>query len=499
VEIDRDGRITRFLPKPRQPGLYCRNLVNAAFYVLSPEVFLHIDKGARSDFGKNVFPAMLERGETLYGYVTAEYLKDMGTVDRLRQVNEDFASGRITRWNKSNSRPAVFLDRDGTINREVGLISREEDLELIPGAAKGVRLLNKSDYLSVVVTNQSVIARGLCGFEDLERIHAKMDTLLGNEGAYLDSIFYCPHHPDKGFPGEQAEYKVDCTCRKPATGLIETAIRRLNIDLSASFLIGDSTRDVETGRRLGILTVLVRTGYGGKDNRYPAEPDFIFDDLEEAAVFITEELPGYQEVFRTIAHRFQSRKTDEPFIVLIGGLARSGKSTFARALSFYLRKSGIAHVVHRLDHWILGADERTSEMSVRDRFQYQRMTPALESLIRLGKMEHPVYDPMTRTVIGTRELAWNPSQVLILEGVAALDIPEPAENSIKVFCDVDTHIRHRRLLAFYREKGLDAAATESLIAKREQDETPYILPGREKANYVVMSQARAHCQRGAPV
>jgi histidinol-phosphate phosphatase family protein len=291
VEIDRDGRITRFLPKPRQPGLYCRNLVNAGLYVLSPELFRHIDKGVPADFGKNIFPAVLGNGGLLYGYVTAEYLKDMGTVERLRQVNEDYASGRIDRWNKSNPRPAVFLDRDGTINNEVGLISREEDFELVPGAARGVRLLNKSDYLSVVITNQSVIARGLCGFEDVERIHAKMETLLGNEGAYLDSILYCPHHPEKGFPEERSEYKVECTCRKPATGLIETAVRRLNIDLSASFFIGDSTRDVETGRRLGIRTILLRTGFGGKDNRYPAKPDFIFDDLEQAAVFITQECP----------------------------------------------------------------------------------------------------------------------------------------------------------------------------------------------------------------
>jgi histidinol-phosphate phosphatase family protein len=185
----------------------------------------------------------------------------------------------------------VFLDRDGTINNEVGLISREEDFKLVPGAAKGVRMFNKSDYLSVVITNQSVIARGLCGFEDVERIHAKMETLLGNEGAYLDSVFYCPHHPDKGFPGERPEYKVECTCRKPSTGLIETAVRRLNIDLSASFLIGDSTRDIETGRRMGIPTILVRTGFAGKDDRYEAKPDFIFDDLEKAAVFITQECP----------------------------------------------------------------------------------------------------------------------------------------------------------------------------------------------------------------
>ena len=126
----------------------------------------------------------------------------------------------------------MFLDRDGTINIEKGFLTDAEDFELIEGAAKAIRTINQSEYLAVVCTNQPVIARGECTFNKLREIHDKMETLLGQEGAYLDAIYYCPHHPDKGFEGERPEYKIDCDCRKPNDGLLRKAAADFNIDLS---------------------------------------------------------------------------------------------------------------------------------------------------------------------------------------------------------------------------------------------------------------------------
>lgn len=183
----------------------------------------------------------------LYGYVSPEYIKDMGTPERYEAVCKDVENGKVARLNKKNPRPAIFLDRDGTINEEVNLLNDPEQLKLIEGAAEAIRLINQSDYLAIIVTNQPVIARNLCSVEELEYIHASLETLLGKERAYVDAIYYCPHHPDKGYPEERPEYKIDCKCRKPNPGMLLQAAKDWNIDLSRSYMIGDSDRDVQAG------------------------------------------------------------------------------------------------------------------------------------------------------------------------------------------------------------------------------------------------------------
>ena len=127
---------------------------------------------------------------------------------------------------------------------------------LLPNDAAAIRLINDSDYLAIVVTNQSVVARGMCSMEDVDYIHAKMEQLLGEEGAYVDDIFFCPHHQDRGYPEENKEYKIDCDCRKPKPGLLLKAAERYNIDLSQSWIIGDSERDRQAGINAGVQPIV---------------------------------------------------------------------------------------------------------------------------------------------------------------------------------------------------------------------------------------------------
>ena len=175
----------------------------------------------------------------------------MGTPDRYEAVCRDMRQGTVARRNKQHPRPAVFLDRDGVITKEVHLLHRPEQLQLVEGAAEAIRRINRSDYLAVIVTNQPVIARNLCSIEELEHIHATLETMLGKEHAYVNAIYYCPHHPDGGYPEERKEYKIKCDCRKPAPGMLLQAARDWNIDLSASYMIGDSERDVLAGENAG--------------------------------------------------------------------------------------------------------------------------------------------------------------------------------------------------------------------------------------------------------
>ena len=153
--------------------------MNAGVYILSPEIFSHIDRGASLDFGRDVLPAVLRNGKRMRGYRTPEYLHDMGTPERLRIVTRDFLSGRVSRMNGRNKRPAIFLDRDGVLLRHVDNLSRSEDVELLPGVGEAMTAVNESDYLAVVVTNQPMIAKGFLTTAGLRDIHKKMETLLG--------------------------------------------------------------------------------------------------------------------------------------------------------------------------------------------------------------------------------------------------------------------------------------------------------------------------------
>ena len=247
VELDSEGRVVKLDNKPHPDGFVSKNIVNAALFIFSPEILEQIEVGVKSHIEKNVLPRCLEVGMKLYGYVSPEYIKDMGTPDRYEAVCKDVENGKVARLNKKNPRPAIFLDRDGTINEEVNLLNKPEQLKLIEGAAEAIRLINQSDYLAIIVTNQPVIARNLCSIEELEYIHASLETLLGKERAYVNAIYYCPHHPDKGYPEERPEYKIDCECRKPKTGMFLQAAKDWNIDLSNSYMIGDSDRDLQAG------------------------------------------------------------------------------------------------------------------------------------------------------------------------------------------------------------------------------------------------------------
>jgi len=287
VECDEQGRIQAIHGYPHAEGALLPNQVNAALYVLKRSALSGFAvPESPLDFAKDAFPRMLREGVHLHGYRSPEYIKDAGTPARLDHVEADLRAGVVARGSLAVQRPAVFLDRDGTINREASYITRPEQLTLLPGAAEAVRRMREAGYRIVVVTNQPVIARGECTTAELLRIHDHMEMELSREGAFLDGIYYCPHHPDKGFEGERPELKMECECRKPGDGMLRRAAEELNLDLAASWLIGDSTGDIQAAHKCGVRSILLRTGIGGRDHRYAATPDSIFDDLPAAAYFV---------------------------------------------------------------------------------------------------------------------------------------------------------------------------------------------------------------------
>lgn len=245
-------RVVRWMNKEDE-RLWYKNRVNAGIEVISPKLLDAAKKTITSpkiDLDRDVLKPFVPQGN-IFAYDTPEYIKDMGTPDRYYQVEKDLSSGLVSQRNLSHKQKAVFLDRDGTLTREAGFITDIHQLELIPGTSDAIKKVNLSGYLAIVITNQPVIARGDVTFEQLSLFHDKIETLLGRDGAYLDAIYFCPHHPDKGFKGERPEYKKVCNCRKPAPGLFITAAKEFNIDLAQSYMIGDRDNDVLAGNNSG--------------------------------------------------------------------------------------------------------------------------------------------------------------------------------------------------------------------------------------------------------
>ncbi len=285
VEVDAEGRVTALHPRARAPERYLANLVNAGAAVLERRVLAAIPPNAPLDLARDIFPGLARAG-ALRAYRSAEYFKDFGTPERLAQVRADFARGDTARRRRDRRRPAVFLDRDGVINRHVPHLADAAAMELLPGAGAAIRRLNQAGYLVIVVTNQPVVARGECSVAALRAIHDKMETLIGREHGWIDALYYCPHHPDRGFAGEIAELKVECACRKPQPGLFRQAVRDWNIALEGSWSVGDSRRDILAARRMGIAAIGVRTGQGCRDCGADAMPDRIAADLPAAVDII---------------------------------------------------------------------------------------------------------------------------------------------------------------------------------------------------------------------
>ena len=280
--VEEGGVVKAFDYKSNDRTTYnYKNLVNAGVMIFSPSVFKYLTELRKYNYEKDIIVPLINDGKVV-SYKSSEYAKDMGTPERYRRVQEDYNSGICDAKNLANKQKAIFLDRDGTINEYVGFLRKEEDFRLIPGVSEAIKKINNSGYLAIVVTNQPVIARGEVTEEELEEIHKKMETLLGLDGAYIDDIYYCPHHPDKGFEGEIPELKIECDCRKPKTGMLEKAAREHNIDLSSSIMIGDSTLDSKMAENAGMQSILLKTGQKGEDGKYDVSPTLIAEDLNDA-------------------------------------------------------------------------------------------------------------------------------------------------------------------------------------------------------------------------
>ena len=241
IIADKENRVTNWLHKEDERQWY-QNRVNAGLHFMSPGILEKFTELKKVDLDRDVLKPLIPSNQ-LFVYDSS--------------VIEDIRCGKVQAKNLNNKQKCIFLDRDGTINKYVGFLRDIDEFELLDGVAEAIKKINESGYLCIVITNQPVIARGEVTYEQLDEIHKKMETLLGEKGAYIDCLYYCPHHPHSGYEGEIKELKFDCECRKPKPGMLMQAAQDFNIDLSQSWMIGDGETDMEAGKNAGCSVLKV--------------------------------------------------------------------------------------------------------------------------------------------------------------------------------------------------------------------------------------------------
>ena len=400
--IERDGLVREILPRAQPRRDDHRNLVPAGLYLASPDFFAALAPSAKADMINDVLPRLLAAGASIAVYDTPEYLRDVGSPERHAAAERDLLEGRVGALNRVHLRPAIFFDCDGVLNQEPGDpgIVAPDDVRIVTGAGAALAAARAAGLLSVAVTNRPQVAKGLVTFGGLDRILGRLEALLAEDGGVLDRIYFCPHYPQSGFPGEVAALKIRCECRKPGTLLLRHALAELPIDRARSMLIGDSLRDIGAARGVGIWAYGVRTGHGCRDGeRYrresgrPPVPDLMFESVAEAVEFGTGYRTLAQPVMAAIGRAID--RGAKPVLVGVSGRSRVGKTAIAHAVFRCLIEDGMSGLHVRLDDWIVPESERErASAEARNRVD---ALPGVVTALRAGSsVRAPGYDAATR-------------------------------------------------------------------------------------------------------
>jgi len=490
--VEEDGLVKAILPYPRPREEDQRNLVPAGIYLASRALFAQLKRRAKVDMIRELLPTLVAAGARIAAYNTPEYLRDVGSPARHNEAERDLAAGRVEAMNIAHRRPAIFFDCDGVLNEEPGQQGAvtPDDVKPIPGAGAAIRRAREAGRFAIAVTNRPQVAKGFVTFAGLAQILGRLEAELAADGGILDRIYFCPHHPDAGFPGEIPALKIRCECRKPGTLLLQRALTELPIDQRRSALIGDSLRDIGAARNFGIWAYGVRTGAGCRDSeRYrreagtPPVPDLMFENVSEGVDFDLE----YQTLASPIIASILSLidRKSAPILVAVCGRSRAGKTVFAHAIVRVLIEDEIACLHVRLDDWIVPETERGANCSAEARNRVDAMPSVVEALRAGASVHAPGYDASSRGP--GQAVTYDPTghSVIVLDGSFAGHRNIRSMLDLTVFAAVPETLQHGRFAAFYRWKGLDQKAIDVLWRQRAADEWPAVDAQRSGADFVM--------------
>lgn len=257
VDINDNKKVLRFYSKERKKDYISDNLATGGIYLFKSKVLKLLKKNKKQDLSKHLIQKAIKKNFLVYAYKSGEYAKDVGTPKRYFQAIQDIKNNRFNFSNSKKKNLAIFLDRDGILNKEKKNFKYSNPCNFYPKVFSSLKKINQSKYLSILITNQPAVAKGFISKSYLEYSHKKMQTELGRNNVYLNDIFYCPHHPDKGFKNELRKFKINCSCRKPKPGMIFKAQKYYNIDLSKSYFVGNSVNDYGAAKAAGVQPIIV--------------------------------------------------------------------------------------------------------------------------------------------------------------------------------------------------------------------------------------------------
>jgi histidinol-phosphate phosphatase family protein len=448
---------------PHKESFYSANLVNAALYVVEKQILKSLPRLSKKliDFAKDLIPLYLDQKKKIFAYKSREYIKDCGTEDRLEKVENDYFNKRHLILSDNNPIPSVFLDRDGTIIENVDHLNSISQINFLENSLEAIKSFNSNNFLVSIVTNQPVIARGELSPEGLNDIHNFLEWEAGKKGAYFDNILFCPHYPQSGFLGEVKELKINCNCRKPDVGMLQLLSNKYNIDKNKSWIIGDSSADIKCGNDFKIKTILLETGFSGKDNKFFNEPDYVFRDLFIASVFINEEYPKLINIANQL-------KINEKFNnIFISGISKSGKSTFSSVLKDFIQKKFKVkcHVI-RLDNYMLEPEKRGSFPKIYD----------LEKIENIFRDRHEGksitilkqrYDKFNRTIVYSNDFVTiNKNEWVIFEGLISFNLSNKLFSNNQFYIECDEIKNKERFKRDYIHRGLKENTISDLFQER---------------------------------
>ena len=339
VETDDKGRIIRLLPKDLERRKSYKNQAAAAMYCMSKHIFqVEVDL-PKFDIAADLVPICINKGMKVNAFQTVEYIKDMGSPDRHRNVSSAIEKNLHISRSSKIKRVAVIFDRDGTINVENGHIANPDELKLVNGASDAIRAINCSKFLALCATNQPVVARGEVTPDGLREIHKKLDTQLGQHGAFLDDLIYCPHHPESGFGGEVKDLKIACNCRKPKSGMIEMYVEKYGLNRRKSLMVGDRFSDIKAADAGGVNSILLLSGSLDKQIEFVCRPTYLASSLPNAIDWI---LSCFDDLFKMSIDIYNTGSYSNAAL-LLRGESQSNCLSVARMLQQHFLPNSIIY------------------------------------------------------------------------------------------------------------------------------------------------------------